>query len=113
MTPYKSTWQSRLPEDEIARQQAIREQLQPGCTVILQLDGTPLGEFIYTGVWDTMHTFYPSAEAVESALPALMSDGRRRYLRRDLRGRSFVQLPYTILADTVTSITHTPRRNDP
>ncbi len=123
MTPFQSTWQSSLPADEIARQQAVKEQLQPGCTVTLQFGSIPLGEFTYTGLWDTMHTFYPlprknqeqsaAGEATgENSAPAipdlhqLVPADRHRYLRRDLRGRWFIQLPYTILADTVTSITH-------
>ncbi|MDE6559315.1 MAG: hypothetical protein K2K29_05470, partial [Muribaculaceae bacterium] len=77
----------------------------------------------YTGLWDTMHTFCPrprhkeeqsaAGEATgENSAPAipdlhqLVPADRHRYLRRDLRGRWFIQLPYTILADTVTSITH-------
>ena len=110
MSQYKSTWQSRLPEDEIGRQQAIREQLHPGCLVELRFGASELGRFVYSGIWDTMHVFYPVATATD--LETILSGERRRYLRRDLRGKLFVQLPYTILADTVACITHNPPRSD-
>lgn len=112
MTPFESTWQSLLPEDEIARQQAVKEQLKPGLTVNLCLAETPLGEFIYSGIWDTMHTFYPTDAISNPDLHTVMTGPKARYLRRDLRGRVYVQLPYTILADTITSITHNLPQND-
>ena len=94
-TPYKSTWQEPLPDDEIGRQQEMKQRLTPGMHVHLR----DLGEFIYSGLWDTMHAFYPADTATD--LPSLVSEPRRRYLRRDLRGRWFIQLPYTLLADEI------------
>lgn len=91
---FRSTWQHRLPEDEIGRQQEIKERLSPGVHVQLRC----LGEFVYSGLWDTMHAFYPAAG---QDLPSLIAPERRRYLKRDLRGRWFIQLPYTLLADEI------------
>ncbi|MBD5294805.1 MAG: hypothetical protein HDS25_00590 [Bacteroides sp.] len=103
--PFKATWQSLLPEDEIGRQQAMKERLQPGLRVRLNFDATELGEFVYTGLWDTMHTFYPAPEnKFSSPLAEILPEGRRRYARRDFRGREFLQLPYTLLADVITAI---------
>lgn len=103
MPTFQSTWQTRLPEDEIGRQQAMKERLSAGLKVSLVFDNVELGEFVYSGIWDTMHAFYPLPEnplasaSIHDALP----ESRKRYARRDLRGREFIQLPYTLLADIV------------
>lgn len=91
---YIARWDQPLPEDEIYRQQQMKERLKPGLEV--ELKG--LGHFIYNGTWDTMHTFYP---AESQNLEELLPQNRRHMLRRDLCGRPFIQLPYTILADEV------------
>lgn len=91
---YKARWDQPLPEDEILRQQQMKERLKPGMEVELR----GLGRFIYNGTWDTMHTFFPSEG---QDLPSLLGDNRRHMLKRDLSGRHFIQLPYTILADEV------------
>ena len=92
---YRARWDQPLPEDEILRQQKMKERLKPGMEV--QLRG--LGLFIYNGTWDTMHTFYPTEG---QDLPTLLGEKRLHMLRRDLTGRYFIQLPYTLLADEVT-----------
>lgn len=92
--PFTSSWQTPLPDDEIGRQQSVKQRLAAGMEVELR----GLGRFTYSGIWDTMHTFYPAAG---QNLPAILPEERRRYLRRDLRGRHFIQLPYTLLADEV------------
>lgn len=100
----------------------MKERLHPGLRVRLIFDGLDLGEFVYSGLWDTMHAFYPhpenplaenplSAAPLHDALPEnplasasfrdVLPESRRRYARRDLRGREFIQLPYTILADVI------------
>lgn len=94
-TTYRARWDQPLPEDEILRQQKMKERLKPGLEV--ELHG--LGRFIYNGTWDTMHTFYP-AEGQD--LPSLDGKERPFILKRDLAGRHFLQLPYTLLADEVT-----------
>lgn len=92
--PFRSTWKEPLPDNEIHRQQLVKELLTPGLEVELR----GLGRFIYSGIWDTMHAFYP----VEGQdLPAIVAPERRRYVKRDLRGLNFIQLPYTLLADEV------------
>lgn len=91
---YKARWDQPLPEDEIHRQQQMKERLKPGMEVELR----GLGRFIYNGTWDTMHTFYPSDG---QNLEEILSKERRFMLKRDLTGRHFIQLPYTILADEV------------
>lgn len=103
---FKSSWQNALPEDEIGRQQAMKERLAPGTHVILRFDGVELGEFIYSGVWDTMHSFYPAPEnaLIPETIAQLLPDNRKRYARRDLRGREYLQLPYTLLADAIVVI---------
>lgn len=106
MPSFKSTWQTPLPEDEIARQQAVKQRLLTGVKVGLQFEQTPLGEFIYSGIWDTMHTFYPAESNPLSkghdSLRNSLSESKRRYCRRDLKGREFLQLPYTLLADVIS-----------
>ena len=92
---YRARWNEPLPEDEILRQQKMKERLEPGMEVELR----DLGRFIYNGTWDTMHTFYP-AEGQD--LPALLGEKSPHMLRRNLAGRHFIQLPYTLLADEVT-----------
>lgn len=89
-----STWQIPLPADEIARQEATRSRLQPGMEVELR----SLGKFIYGGVWDTMHQFFPAGGVMSADIEtgALAS-----YVKRDLYGRRHLQLPYTLLADYV------------
>lgn len=91
---YRATWQQSLPDDEIARQQAMKESLHPGQEVSLK----GYGRFVYSGIWDTMHTFYPvEGQSLRTLLPA----SEHRYIRRDLRGREYIELPYTTLADYV------------
>lgn len=103
----KSTWRNLLPADEIGRQQAIKERLRTGCHAELRFGETLLGGFLYSGIWDTMHVFYPEPDnAID--LVSTLDGNARRYLRRDLRGRLFVQLPYTILADSIISISYPP-----
>lgn len=98
-TPFNSTWQSPLPDDEIARQQDMKERLSPGCEVTVSFDNVVLGRFRYAGIWDTMHSFYPlSNRSLADSLP----DRGRRYLRRDLRGRHYLLIPYTLLADCIS-----------
>lgn len=94
---FRSSWQNPLPVDEIGRQQDMKSRLTPGLCVELR----GLGLFIYSGVWDTMHVFYP---AEQQDLPKLISNDRRRYLKHDIRGRWFIQLPYTQLADHILLI---------
>ncbi|MDE6741916.1 MAG: hypothetical protein K2J58_06250 [Muribaculaceae bacterium] len=97
MTPdsiYRAHWNQPLPEDEIHRQQKMKERLKPGLEVELR----GLGRFIYIGTWDTMHTFYP-AEGQD--LPSIVGKESPFILKRDLVGRNFFQLPYTLLADEV------------
>lgn len=107
-TSFRSSWQSRLPEDEIGRQQAMKERLSPGVRVRLNFDGADLGEFLYSGLWDTMHTFRPApGNPIVASVPNLadiLPESRRRYARRDFRGDEFLQLPYTLLADIITEI---------
>lgn len=91
---YRSRWDHPLPEDEIHRQQQMKERLKPGMEVHLR----GLGRFTYNGTWDTMHTFYP---AEGQNLTEILPPDRRHILRKDLAGRPFIQLPYTILADEV------------
>ena len=93
-SPFRSSWDQPLPEDEILRQQKMKEKLKPGMEVELR----GYGRFIYNGSWDTMHTFYP-AEGQD--LPSLAGKGSPCILRRDLAGHHFLQLPYTLLADEV------------
>ena len=92
---YKSTWAEPLPADEIARQQGVRSRLNAGMEVNLR----GLGRFIYSGLWDTMHAFYPAA--TDSLPDAAATGALSRYVKRDLRGRRYLQLPYTVLADYV------------
>ena len=91
----QSTWRTPLPEDEIARQEDMRSRLERGMEVEIR----GLGRFVYNGVWDTMHTFYPldprTLAGGTSAIPT-------RYIRRDFRGTLYLQLPYTLLADYIT-----------
>lgn len=110
MSSFKSTWRNPLPEDEIGRQQDVKERLAPGVHVQLNFDGIDLGEFIYSGLWDTMHSFYPVSPLPEGGLVSILPTERHRYVRRDLRGREYLSLPYTLLADIVTRI---HRRSDP
>ncbi|MDE5850771.1 MAG: hypothetical protein K2H38_11560 [Muribaculaceae bacterium] len=91
---YRACWDQPLPEDEIHRQQQMKEQLQTGMEVELR----GLGRFIYNGTWDTMHTFYP---AEGQNLQEVASRNNRYRVKRDLGGRYFIQLPYTLLADEV------------
>lgn len=95
---YHARWDQPLPEDEIHRQQKMKELLTPGMEVEIR----DLGRFIYNGTWDTMHTFYPSEG---QNLTTLLGDNRRHKMKRDLNGRLFIQLPYTILADEVIILT--------
>lgn len=95
MTSFRSTWQSPLPDDEIARQQRTRENLVAG----MQVHILDMGAFVYAGIWDTMHSFYPAeGQDLYTILPA----EKHRYVRRDPAGRPFLQLPYTILADHIS-----------
>lgn len=96
-TPYKSTWAEPLPEDEIGRQERVKERLKPGIEVVL--DGIP-GKFRYSGLWDTMHIFYP---ADGQSLSKIMPQDKIHYLKRDLRGIQYLRLPYTLLADIILS----------
>lgn len=91
----EATWVSPLPADEIGRHERVRAMLRPGMRVTLA-DG--LGDFIYSGLWDTMHSFYPAAA---QNLPLLWAGRHDRYLKRDLRGEHYLQIPYTRLADFV------------
>lgn len=92
--PYKSTWAEPLPADEIARQQAVKSRLNAGLEVTLH----GLGPFRYSGLWDTMHVFYPSGgQRLDRICPGALS----RYVKRGLRGILYLQLPYTVLADYV------------
>lgn len=91
---YRARWNQLLPEDEILRQQKMKERLKPGMEVELR----GLGRFIYNGTWDTMHTFYPSEGQDLSSLAIRESPF---ILKRDLASRHFLQLPYTLLADEV------------
>lgn len=115
MSSFRSTWQNLLPEDEIGRQQAMKELLKPGMRVNINFDGTNLGEFLYSGLWDTMHTFYPAPgnPSGNGALRDALPETRSRYARRDLRGREFLQIPYTLLADVIKEIIRIPRQTDP
>ena len=111
MASFRSTWRDLLPEDEIGRQQAVKERLCPGVRVLLNFDGIELGEFIYSGLWDTMHCFYPASDGyINGGLTDILPEGRHRYIKRDIRGRKYLSLPYTLLADIVTQIL---LRNDP
>ncbi|MDE6273047.1 MAG: hypothetical protein K2M31_08595 [Muribaculaceae bacterium] len=103
MPTFQSTWQFNLPEDEIGRQQAMKERLEPGLKVSLVFDDVELGEFVYSGLWDTMHAFYPLPDnpIVSASIRDALPEARKRYARRDLRGREFIQLPYTLLADII------------
>ncbi|MDE7349670.1 MAG: hypothetical protein K2N25_01275 [Muribaculaceae bacterium] len=96
---YRALWDQPLPDDEIHRQQKMKEQLTPGIEVELR----GLGRFIYNGTWDTMHTFYP-AEGQD--LQKLASRDNRYRVKRDPGGRNFIQLPYTLLADEVIPHPH-------
>lgn len=101
MPAYAATWRSPLPEDEIGRQQDMKERLEAGCEVDIVMSGVRLGAFRYAGIWDTMHTFYPlGGDALTPRLP----EASRRYCRRDLRGREYLQVPYTLLADVITAV---------
>lgn len=100
--PFISTWDSPLPEDEIARQQRMKELLRPNCEVDLEFDSVPLGRFRYAGIWDTMHSFYPLDKSV--CISDLLSERGRRYRRRDLRGNEYILIPYTLLADVISKI---------
>lgn len=98
---FQSSWREPLPEDEIGRQQEAKESLKSGCIVNLCMKGIDLGTFRYSGLWDTMHAFYPAgARSLKEILP----QDCQRYLRRDLRGREFLHIPYTILADVIKSV---------
>lgn len=101
MPAYSATWRSQLPEDEIGRQQDMKERLEAGCEVDILMSGVRLGAFRYAGIWDTMHTFYPLGG---DALTPLLPEASRRYCRRDLRGREYLQVPYTLLADVITAV---------
>lgn len=104
---YKSTWENPLPEDEIGRQQAMKERLVPGIKAHLVFDGVDLGMFTYAGLWDTMHNFYPDNPSESRSLRQLLPDTRQRYAHRDLRGREFIRLPYTLLADVIHNLLQT------
>ena len=91
----EATWASPLPADEIGRHERVRAMLRPGMRVTL---AGGLGDFIYSGLWDTMHSFYPAAS---QNLPLLWAGRHDRYLKRDLRGEHYLQIPYTRLADFV------------
>lgn len=93
-TPYKSSWETPLPEDEIGRQQKMKESLKSGMMVEI-LD---YGKFRYSGIWDTMHVFYPEEDQI---LRETLPDSEQRYIRRDLRGNEYLELPYTRLADYI------------
>lgn len=90
----QSTWDTPLPPDEIERNERVRSRLRPGMRVIL--DG--LGDFIYSGLWDTMHSFYPASG---QNLSQIWGDRPARYLKRDMRGENYLQVPYTRLAEFV------------
>lgn len=98
---YVATWQSPLPEDEIGRQQDMKERLEAGCEVDIMMAGVRLGAFRYAGIWDTMHTFYPIGDG---ALALRLPETARRYCRRDMRGREYLQVPYTLLADVILAV---------
>lgn len=91
---FESTWRNPLPEDEIGRQQAMKENLKSGMEVSL----SGYGRFRYSGIWDTMHVFYPIEN---QKLREIVSESEQRYVRRDLRGNFYIELPYTRLADYV------------
>ena len=94
MNSYQSSWEDRLPADEIARQQTMKERLQPG----LEVNIKGYGRFRYSGIWDTMHTFFPiEGQSLRDLLP----QSEQRYIRRDLRRVTYLELPYTLLADYV------------
>lgn len=93
---HQSTWSELLPEDEIARQEEMKARLHPGCRVRIK----DYGWFIYSGTWDTMHLFYPEGGKFHRE----MTDLGEGYIRKDLCGRVYIRLPYTLLADYITGV---------
>lgn len=89
----ESTWQQHPDEDAIARFKSVIEQLKPGMEVSIVEGENVYGPMHYTGIWDTLHTFYPKQKDIDIA--------QSRFYKRDMAGRPHLALPYTLLAEAV------------